>query len=77
MQLESLSEWVDPVYLDVGVQKQIQLQFEEDSQIELPHFLLVSNLDQGKVAGRIQLEVKGRNISLVPELLWLYPSSEK
>lgn len=42
MQLESLSEWVEPMYLDVGVQKQIQQQFEEDSQIQLPNFLLVS-----------------------------------
>ena len=30
------------MYLDVGVQSQIQLQFEAESQIELPDFLLVS-----------------------------------
>ena len=29
------------MYLDVGVQSQIQQQFETDSQIELPNFLLV------------------------------------
>ena len=36
-----LSDWVNPMYLDVGVQMQIQLQFEAESQIELPDFLLV------------------------------------
>ncbi len=30
------------MYLDIGVQVQIQQQFEEDSQIELPNFLRVS-----------------------------------
>ena len=32
------------MYLDIGVQTQIQLQFEADSQIELPNFLLVSHI---------------------------------
>ena len=41
-QLEVLSEWINPTYLDIGVQSQIQLQFEAESQIELPDFLLVS-----------------------------------
>ena len=36
-----LSEWINPMYLDVGVQSQIQLPFEAESQIELPDFLLV------------------------------------
>lgn len=40
-QLEVLSDWINPLYLDVGVQSQIQKQFEEDSQIQLPDFLLV------------------------------------
>ena len=42
IQLQVLSDWVNPTYLDVGVQSQIQLQFEADSQIELPDFLVVS-----------------------------------
>ena len=42
-QLEVLSDWVNPMYLDVGIQSQIQLQFEAESQIELPDFLLVSH----------------------------------
>ena len=41
-QLGVLSEWINPTYLDIGVQSQIQLQFEAESQIELPDFLLVS-----------------------------------
>ncbi len=32
---------MNSVYLDIGVQGQIQAQFEDDSQIELPDFLLV------------------------------------
>jgi len=32
---------VNPVYLDIGVQSRIQEQFEMDSQIKLPGFLLV------------------------------------
>lgn len=42
MQLQTLSDWISPAYLDVGVLSQIQQQFEEESQIELPNFLLVS-----------------------------------
>ena len=46
-QLEVLADWINPLYLDVGVQSQIQKQFEEDSQIQLPDFLLVSILQCG------------------------------
>uniref|UniRef100_A0A1X7UQF4 Prolyl 3,4-dihydroxylase TPA1/OFD1 N-terminal domain-containing protein n=1 Tax=Amphimedon queenslandica TaxID=400682 RepID=A0A1X7UQF4_AMPQE len=42
--LEVLVEWVSPVYLDVGTQSQIREQFESESQIELPDFLIVSKL---------------------------------
>ncbi|XP_019859293.1 PREDICTED: prolyl 3-hydroxylase OGFOD1-like, partial [Amphimedon queenslandica] len=38
--LEVLAEWVSPVYLDVGTQSQIREQFESESQIELPDFLI-------------------------------------
>ena len=41
IKVEVLEEWVNPMYLDIGVQSQIQRQFEEDSQIELPDFFLV------------------------------------
>ena len=41
LQLDSLAEWISPTYLDIGVQSQIQQQFEADSEIELPGFLLV------------------------------------
>ena len=37
-----LGEWISPLYLDVGVQSHIQEQFENESQIELPEFILVS-----------------------------------
>ncbi|XP_003391682.1 PREDICTED: prolyl 3-hydroxylase OGFOD1-like, partial [Amphimedon queenslandica] len=42
--LEVLAEWVSPVYLDVGTQSQIREQFESESQIELPDFLIVTKL---------------------------------
>ena len=48
------------MYLDVGVQSQIQLQFEAESQIELPDFLLVG-----------QRSVYQTIVSFY-DLLWLY-----
>ena len=42
VQLEVLSEWITSTYLDVGVLTQIQQQFEAESEIALPNFLLVS-----------------------------------
>lgn len=42
MQLEVLEQWINPVYLDIGIQAQIRDQFEKESQIELPDFLLVN-----------------------------------
>jgi Rps23 Pro-64 3,4-dihydroxylase Tpa1-like proline 4-hydroxylase len=38
--LSTLSDWVNPCYLDIGTHSQVQSQFEVDSQIELPDFLL-------------------------------------
>lgn len=38
-----LAEWVNPFYLDVGVEIQIREQFEEESQVKLDDFLLVSS----------------------------------
>ena len=43
-QLEELDDWVNPIYLDIGIQHQIQRQFEKDSQIQLPDFFLVCGL---------------------------------
>ena len=37
-----LAEWVNPFYLDVGVGSQIREQFEEESQVKLDDFFLVS-----------------------------------
>ncbi|CAH1773810.1 unnamed protein product [Owenia fusiformis] len=34
-----LYEWVNPIYLDINVQSQIQEKFEEDSEIELKEFI--------------------------------------
>lgn len=36
-----LLEWVNPVYLDVSYQEQIQGNFEESSEIQLKDFLKV------------------------------------
>lgn len=44
LQLEELDDWVNPVYLDIGVQHQIRRQFEKESQIQLPDFFLVCGL---------------------------------
>ena len=41
IQLSTLSDWVNPCYLDIGTHTQVQSQFEVDSQIELSDFLLV------------------------------------
>ncbi|XP_064387306.1 prolyl 3-hydroxylase OGFOD1-like [Halichondria panicea] len=46
MGLEVLSDWINPVYLDIGVYEQIQGQFEEESQVELPDFLLDNKYQQ-------------------------------
>lgn len=40
-----LAEWVNPLYLDVGVGIHIREQFEEESQVKLEDFLLVSSHD--------------------------------
>jgi hypothetical protein len=52
--LAVLSEWVSPVYLDIGTQSQIQSQFEVDSQIELPNFLLETKYEElcGELVGQ-------------------------
>ena len=42
VQVGVLAEWVNPFYLDVGVGIQIREQFEEESQVKLDDFLLVS-----------------------------------
>lgn len=36
-----LLEWVNPVYLDISYQEQIQGNFEESSEIQLKDFLKV------------------------------------
>lgn len=36
-----LLEWVNPVYLDISYQEQIQQNFEESSEIQLKDFLKV------------------------------------
>lgn len=43
-QIEILESWVNPLYLDVGVQEHIREQFENESQIELQDFLLVKEV---------------------------------
>lgn len=48
LQLEELDDWVNPVYLDIGVQHQIRRQFEKESQIQLPDFFLVCGLPFGQ-----------------------------
>lgn len=37
-----LLEWVNPIYLDISYQEQIQYEFEEVSEIQLKDFLRVS-----------------------------------
>lgn len=34
-------EWVNPVYLDISYQEQIQEEFEDNSEIQLKDFLKV------------------------------------
>lgn len=41
IQLSILSDWVCPDYLNIGTLSRVQSQFEVDSQIRLPDFLLV------------------------------------
>lgn len=38
-----LLEWVNPIYLDISYQEQIQEEFEESSEIQLKDFLRVSS----------------------------------
>lgn len=38
-----LLEWVNPVYLDISYQEQIQEEFEENSEIQLKDFLKVNS----------------------------------
>lgn len=38
-----LLEWVNPVYLDISYQEQIQEEFEDSSEIQLKDFLKVSS----------------------------------
>ena len=45
VQVGVLAEWVNPLYLDVGVGIHIREQFEEESQVKLEDFLLVSSHD--------------------------------
>ena len=35
-------EWINPMYLDTGVVKDIRARFEEESEIQLQEFLLVN-----------------------------------
>ena len=35
-------EWINPMYLDTGVVKDIRAQFKEESEIQLQEFLLVN-----------------------------------
>ena len=39
-----LLEWVNPMYLDISYQEQIQEEFEESAEIQLKDFLKVSLL---------------------------------
>lgn len=39
---EALVEWINPMYLDTGVVKDIRARFEEESEIQLQEFLLVN-----------------------------------
>jgi hypothetical protein len=39
---ECLVEWINPIYLDEGVVSHIRERFEDESEIELQDFLLVS-----------------------------------
>ena len=39
---EELVDWVNPMYLDMGVVKDIRAQFQEESEIQLQEFLLVN-----------------------------------
>lgn len=36
-----LLEWVNPIYLDISYQEQIQEEFEDSSEIQLKDFLKV------------------------------------
>lgn len=38
-----LLEWVNPVYLDISYQEQIQEEFEDSSEIQLKDFLKVTS----------------------------------
>ncbi|CAH3036274.1 unnamed protein product [Porites lobata] len=40
MEDEALVEWINPMYLDTGVVKDIRARFEEESEIQLQEFLL-------------------------------------
>ena len=35
-------EWINPMYLDTGVVKDIRARFKEESEIQLQEFLLVN-----------------------------------
>ena len=39
---EMLVDWVNPMYLDTGVVKDIRARFKEESEIQLQEFLLVN-----------------------------------
>ena len=38
-----LLEWVNPLYLDISYQEQIQTEFEDSSEIQLKDFLRVTS----------------------------------
>ena len=35
-------EWINPMYLDTGVVKDVRAQFKDESEIQLQEFLLVN-----------------------------------